>query len=277
MDKWKKLEFKYSKRLRESIKEERKNLYAEAYSVVSALSIQEFASDDPEDRTSGTSKRIVQLLSQIVDKHDHVLEIGCGRGYTCLNLAPYIMSMIGVEVSKPSVFEAKKILSQGKIKNVRIKQVSAFELSNHFSKNEFDICISIDVFEHLHPEDALEHLRHVYHVLKPMGKYIVITPNRLSGPHDITREEFPDKKEAMGFHLNESTHKDLIHIMRAIGFKKFRVLYRNILYKKDVKPIILPAQVGIVSETLYRIFPNLFRYGIFKKVISIQLIAHKPK
>lgn len=137
---------------------ERKRLYNEAYSVVSELMIQRYASSDPEDRTAGTSKRIVEVLSKIVDKHDHVLEVGCGRGYTCLKLAPNVKSMVGIEVSESSLVEAKEILSQHKIKNVKIMKVSAFELVDYFSKNEFDVCISIDVVEHLHKEDAKEHL-----------------------------------------------------------------------------------------------------------------------
>ena len=56
------------------------------------MAIQRFKSDNPEHRTAGTSKQLVQLLSQILKKNDHVLEIGCGRGYTCLKLAPSVMS-----------------------------------------------------------------------------------------------------------------------------------------------------------------------------------------
>jgi 2-polyprenyl-3-methyl-5-hydroxy-6-metoxy-1,4-benzoquinol methylase len=276
MDKWKEAEFHYARQLRESSAAERHTLYTEAYSAVSKLALHRFASDDPEDRTAGTSRRLVQLLSQVVDKHDHVLEIGCGRGYTCLKLAPYVMSMVGVDVSEPSVIEARETLSQGEIENVRIKEVSALELADHFSRNEFDVCISIDVLEHLHPEDAKEHLQQVFHVLKPGGKYIVIMPNRLTGPHDITREEFPEAREALGFHLNESTYREMIDIMEASGFNKCRALYGTILSKKDIKPIVLPGRLSIAGETLYRHLPNLLRYGILRTLISIRLIAYKP-
>jgi ubiquinone/menaquinone biosynthesis C-methylase UbiE len=276
MEKRKELEFYYASRLRESSAAERKRLYNEAYSVVSRLGIQRFSSDEPEDRTAGTSKPLTHLLSQIVEENDHVLEIGCGRGYTCLKLAPYVMSMVGVDVSEPSLIEAKEVLSHRKIKNIKIKQVPAFELADHFNENEFDVCVSIDVVEHLHPEDAKEHLQQVFHVLKSGGKYIVIMPNRLSGPHDITKEEYPEAREALGFHLNETTYREMINVMREIGYSNFRALYKTIGPRKDIKPIVLPAGFALVSEILYRSLPNLFRTALFTQFISIRLIAYKP-
>jgi len=276
MEEWKWLEFQYAKQLRESGVNERRRLYNEAYSAVSKLAIERFKSSDPEDRTAGTSKLLVNLLSQMVDKHDNVLEIGSGRGYTCLMLAPYVMSMVGTDVSEPSIIESKAILSRHRVKNVEIKHVSAFELTGNFSDNEFSVCISIDVVEHLHPEDAKEHLRQVFHVLKPGGRYIIIMPNRLDGPHDITREEFPEARYALGFHLNESTYRQMTKIMRAIGFDSFQVFLPLRIPKKGVRPLIMPYQFSIVSEILYRMLPDCLRPRILNKIIPIRLVAHKP-
>jgi SAM-dependent methyltransferase len=39
--------------------------------------------------------------------------------------------------------------------------------------------------EHLHPDDASEQLANVYRALKPGGVYCCVTPNRISGLHDI--------------------------------------------------------------------------------------------
>ena len=276
MEKWKKLEFFYAKRLRECNAHERKMLYFEAYSVVSKLGAKEFSSDNPEKRTAGTSKELVQLLSHMVDKEQRVLEIGCGRGYTCLKLAPYIKSMVGIEVSESAIIESKKLLSKNKIKNVEIRRTSATELKNNFNNNEFDSCISIELIEHLHPEDAKEHLKQVFLVLKPGGKYIINMPNRLSGPHDITKEEFPDEKEALGFHLNESTYEEMINIMKSIGFYRFKAFYPLKLSKKGVRPLIAPCQLGIACEIFYKNIPNLFRHSLLEKLIPINIVAYKP-
>ena len=191
-------------------------------------------------------------------------------------LAPYVMSMVGTDVSEPSVIESKEILSQHKIKNVEIKQVSAFELTDNFSENEFNICVSIDVIEHLHPEDSKEHLKQVFHVLKPGGRYIIVMPNRLNGPHDITKEEFPEAREALGFHLNESTYREMTGIMRAIGFNKFQAFYPLKIPKLETKLLILPHQFSIICEILYeKLFSN-FCHGLIERVVPIHLIAFKP-
>lgn len=56
--------------------------------------------------------------------------------------------------------------------------------------------------EHLHPDDAYEQLQEIYNALIPGGIYICITPNRLSGPHDVS--QYFDSI-ATGFHPKEYT------------------------------------------------------------------------
>ena len=69
--------------------------------------------------------------------------------------------------------------------------------------------------EHLHPDDAIVQLTNIKNALTNGGKYICITPNRINGPHDISR--YFDK-EASGFHLKEYTFTDLNKIFKNIGF-----------------------------------------------------------
>jgi hypothetical protein len=59
--------------------------------------------------------------------------------------------------------------------------------------------------------------------LKPGGRYLVVTPNRLSGPHDISRA-FDDV--ARGFHLKEYTYGELSRALRQAGFRRVRVFQR---------------------------------------------------
>ena len=275
MEKCRRLEFLYAKRLRESNSIERRKLYGEAYSIVSGLTYKPIQGMNPAERTAGTTKRLIQQISQLVNSNDTVLEVGCGRGYTCLMLAQHVQSMVGTDVSEPSLVESIEILENNKVRNVSIKKVSAFELRNTFENNEFNVCISIDVLEHLHHDDAVEHLQQVLQILKPGGKYIIVCPNRLSGPHDITREEFPNAKEALGFHLNETNHRELAQIMRKIGFKKLQIFFPLALSKDFVKPLVLPLAFGIFSEIMLGKIPKRFLHPLFEKVIALRIIGHK--
>ena len=65
-----------------------------------------------------------------------------------------------------------------------------------------DVIYSNDVVEHLHEEDMLEQTSSIRRALTSGGVYVCVTPNRLSGPHDVSKH-FSDKAE--GFHLREYT------------------------------------------------------------------------
>ena len=218
---WQELEFEYAKRLRASSRDERRTLYSEAYSAVSGIRMKTMSTTDIEKRTAGTSRSLVGILARVCRSDDRVLELGCGRGYTCLKLAPHVKEIIGSDVSDPSLEEARELLQKHGIDNAQILKFSSDELASQIAPESFDKVISIDLFEHLHSEDGLEHLKQVYSVLKPNGVYIIVAPNRIDGPHDITRDIYPDAKEAMGFHLNETTKSELISHMRRTGFRKF--------------------------------------------------------
>ena len=275
---WKALEFEYAKRLRECPAQERKALYMEAYSVVSELAVERFKSDRPEDRTAGTSKKTVTLISKFVDENDDVLEVGSGRGYTCFMLSPHVKSMVGIEVSTSGIKESREISAQMGLKNVEFKQISATDLTEIFEPNRFNICTCIDVLEHLHPEDAKEHLYQAFSILKPGGRYFVQMPNRLTGPHDITKTEFPEAKEALGFHLNESTYKEVVRTMKAIGFEKFRiVIWLKTIPWLPKRPTNLFYQVGTTAEFLFRLLPTFLHFPLLEEALAIRLVAYKPR
>lgn len=274
MEEHKRLEFYYGRLLRESTMEHRKELYKEAYSKVSECALERFTCNDPEKRTAGTSQEIVQLIRQNVDKNDSILEIGCGRGYTCLKLAPFVKEIIGIDVSDSSVAEATNVLNMNNIENAEIRKLSAMELDNQFQRAQFDVCISIDVYEHLHPEDGIQHIEQVFKVLRAGGKYIAFIPNRLNGPHDITKTELPEATEAMGFHLNETTYSELSEVFKEIGFRKIGALYRMRIFNFLVA-VKLHYRISTFIEALY----NRIQITVLKKILNrflfIRIIAQK--
>ena len=75
--------------------------------------------------------------------------------------------------------------------------------------------------EHLHPDDAAAQLQNILASLAPGGVYICITPNRWSGPHDVSR--YFDE-EATGFHLHEYTVGELALMFREVGFRSVEAL-----------------------------------------------------
>ena len=79
-----------------------------------------------------------------------------------------------------------------------------------------DVAYSNQLIEHLHPDDGQEHMLNVYKALKPGGIYLVITPNKINGPHDISK--YFDAS-ATGFHLKEYTVSELRSLFKYAGFR----------------------------------------------------------
>lgn len=81
----------------------------------------------------------------------------------------------------------------------------------------FDFVYCSQVLEHFHPDDVREYLSEVVRVLKPGGWLGLDTPNRLSGPHDVSRGFTP---EATGLHLKEWTYHELRSMLLSTGFDR---------------------------------------------------------
>jgi SAM-dependent methyltransferase len=88
--------------------------------------------------------------------------------------------------------------------------------------DSIDVVFSDQLLEHLHPEDALEHLLLVKRILKPGGRYVIRTPHALSGPWDVSRY-FCDTPE--GFHLKEWTYRELADTLRRLGYSDMEPLW----------------------------------------------------
>lgn len=83
--------------------------------------------------------------------------------------------------------------------------------------NSIDLAYSNNLMEHLHPDDAFDQLKNIFNVLNSGGKYLCITPNRMSGPHDISK--YFDSV-ATCFHLKEYAFTELCKLFEKIGFSK---------------------------------------------------------
>ena len=82
-----------------------------------------------------------------------------------------------------------------------------------------DLVFSNQLMEHLHPDDAEAELQSIFTALKPAGYYVCITPNRLTGPHDISRDF---EESATGLHLKEYSTSELDSLFRRTGPPKDR-------------------------------------------------------
>jgi SAM-dependent methyltransferase len=121
-----------------------------------------------------------------------------------------------------------------------------------------DLVYSNQLLEHLHPEDAALHAREIRRVLRPGGRYVCLTPNRLNGPHDVSAH-FDD--EATGFHLKEYTTRELIGLFTGAGFSGMQVLL-----KARARTFVLPAAPLVVLEHALDRLPPARRRQVARSV-----------
>lgn len=247
-------------RLRRASKEERRRLYGVVYAERSARIPHHplvRAAADPEAR-AGAVEPQARLIRRFVGPLDSFLEIGAGDAAVTLAVAPYVTRATAVDVTDalapargPAGFE--------------FLVFDGFELP--LPAASIDFVYSNDVVEHLHPEDLGDHLRGVLRALRPGGRYLCVTPNRLSGPHDVSRH-FAETPQ--GFHLREYTLSELADTVAAAGFRGAETLTSVSGYAVGRVPGI---RVSRVVEAALELLPHRMRRRAARPLAAIKLVA----
>ena len=118
----------------------------------------------------GNRRVLASRVRSVKEGQARVLELGCGHlDFTARYLRPACREVVATDVEP--LFPADLQLPEG----VRFQVEDALDLS--FEDESFDCAIALEVIEHVPDDDRLIHegLR----VLRPGGKLIVTTPNRL--------------------------------------------------------------------------------------------------
>ena len=205
------IERELADRLRQAPKEVRQHLYAEVYAEL-------FRRVEMPGNAAAQRAQVgllLGLLEPLLDGVKTFLEIGAGSCELSLALAGRLDRVWAVDAVDPEIDpgrtpEAFTVGPDG-------------ELDEAVPPDSVDLALSCHLVEHLHPDDVQDHLSAVFGKLTPGGAYAVLTPNRLYGPHDISRF-FSD--QPLGFHLREYTHVELAAELERAGFAPVRVMRR---------------------------------------------------
>src|SRR5688572_4121863 len=207
------IEKELAERLRSATKEERRHLYTEVYDeLFRRVPHHPQLALSPEQRTHQVSERL-SLLQNYLQPTSTYLELGPGDCSLAIKVASRVRKVYAVDVSD----QITKAIELPHNLELIISDGSSVPVPD----NSIDIAYSDQLMEHLHPDDAADQLQNVYRALAPGGVYICITPNRLSGPHDVSGyfDEVPT-----GFHLKEYSARDLGQMFRTAGFRKVELL-----------------------------------------------------
>lgn len=182
------------------------------------------------------------LFSQIIGKKHRILEVGCGEGLSSIALSKNDNIVTGTDISNTCIAIANRNKAIFSAEKVNFLVMNASKLD--FSKNTFDWIVSIDLLEHLHPQDAGLHFSETARVLKPKGRYLLVTPNAFAGMH------------AGYVHIKEYDFKELIELFSNAGFKvKFPLIYYTwpFAFLVDIKIKILLQKLLRKQVFLYTV------------------------
>lgn len=251
-------------RLRFADRKERAQLYASLYDELF-----ERVPDHPQlvlkEHPSGRARyveRRLRALRRFLDPDSVYLEIGVGDAALASAVAPYVAKVYGIDVSKEIVNNVKVA------PNVQLVLTDGVSLP--VPDQSAMVAFSDQVIEHLHPDDLREHLESVRRALVPGGHYLLVTPNRLSGPHDISRafDETPT-----GFHMREYTNAELQALLLKAGFSSARqgfVSFRRVKLEYPIRLVTLLefvlTRLGVRGRWLARTLP-------VRLVLGCRLIA----
>jgi SAM-dependent methyltransferase len=260
------IERRLAHQLMSASKQERRTLYSSAYEELFRLVPHHpmlTRKTSAADRAADVGSQL-RVLSRFLRADKAFLEVGPGDCALTFSVAPLVRHAFAVDVS-PSITRADKIPPN-------VTMIISDGVSIPVPKGSIDVAYSNQLMEHLHPEDALEQLQNIFHSLASGGCYLCITPNRLNGPHDISRAF---DMEASGFHLKEYTISELARLFKNAGFgRAYLLLGAKGHYRK------MGIGLSKSCEKLLQLLPPKVRQKlasarILRQLIEVRLVGVK--
>lgn len=103
-----------------------------------------------------------------------LLDLGCGPGTFLGNLKRPVESALGIDLAEPQIAYARENYPRPGF------EFQVADVRDAALEQQFDAAVSIEVIEHLPPDEVGGFLRDAYAVLRPGGHLILSTPNARS-------------------------------------------------------------------------------------------------
>lgn len=253
-------------KLRNSRKEERQYLYNDLYDRL-FQQVSDHPQIERKKDLQASAKEVsqkMQLLKNFLKPDSVFLEIGPGDCQLAFAVAKQVKKVYAVDVSSEIVKNPNL--------PINFELIVSDGCTVPLAANSATIAYSNQLIEHLHPDDAIEQLHNIYQALAPGGIYICLTPNRLSGPHDVSKHF---DAIATGFHLKEYTFSELSDLFLRVGFTKIKAYIGG-----RGKYLRFPVAIVKLSEFFISKLPFIVRKQLrnnifYQAILEIRIIGEK--
>jgi glycosyltransferase involved in cell wall biosynthesis/SAM-dependent methyltransferase len=166
---------------------------------------------------------VAQALRERGERHEVVVDLGCGRGDCGRRLDGTFGTYIGCDVVRYANFP--------EVPSISFRQVDLNQPPYPLAEASADVVVSIETIEHVENPRAL--VREMVRIVKPGGWILVTTPNQLSLASKLNllvRNEFQAFQEAPGLypaHITALVEADLRRIARECGLVEVDVRYTD--------------------------------------------------
>jgi len=211
-----------------------------------------------------------------------VLEVGCGFGYLTYALAKSGYDVLGIDISKVAVDQAKSRYGE------YFAHLDLREYANKMGPS-YDVIVFTEVIEHI--ENVQEFLHAADELLLPSGHLIMTTPNRTPYPADVLWETEPPpihlwwfSEQSIQFLANKLGHQVSFvdftdfNIREVDQFKDYQKPLVNICHFQPSRLPRLDEHGKILTkgvvETSLPVEPHYFKIVIKKLLTQLGLWKH---
>jgi SAM-dependent methyltransferase len=217
----------------------------------------------------------------LIGEASTIYEVGSGEGGLVKFLASHGYKCVATEVTRER--------GQREVDDaVRLEWHSSdgVNLAKFEPPDRYDVAISTQVIEHIHPDDLISHFLGILTILRPGGRYIFNTPHNFFGPADLSAVF--GKQQPVCMHLKEYFYYELITALTQAGFVDIKAVYLppapvrryfSVLFKSKIYLAYLAA-----AERLLISFQRRRRIRLPRTLLRIMLftgdaflVARKPQ
>ncbi|WP_226352557.1 MULTISPECIES: class I SAM-dependent methyltransferase [unclassified Pseudonocardia] len=128
---------------------------------------------------TGFAKQIAITTEPALDvpfREARVVDLGCGYGYTALELAGLCREVVGIEPNGALAAEATRLAAEGGRENFTFRVQGIGDFGHGDDAGAFDVAVLDNVLEHL--DDQPDALERIASCLRPGGVAYILVPNR---------------------------------------------------------------------------------------------------